>query len=88
MGVAASGLLGYSTISNWPELMMFFEDPWGFLAGDDRLIYVFELTRHGARAPMLGSGEFSVAKEMLTPMGMRQRYLLGRYFYAKYGAEL
>ena len=41
--------------------------------------YVFELVRHGARAPLLSANDFPVGAEMLTPQGMRQRYLLGRY---------
>lgn len=43
---------------------------------------IFEMNRHGARAPYLreaaGLDGFSVAREMLTPVGMRQRSLLGR----------
>ena len=31
------------------------------------LQYVFELVRHGARAPLLGASSFSVDAEMLTP---------------------
>jgi len=35
---------------------------------DEELLYVFELVRHGARAPMLaGMRGFSVTKGMLTP---------------------
>jgi len=45
----------------------------------ENLITVTELVRHGARAPMLNNDGFNVGKEQLTPMGMRQRYLLGRY---------
>ena len=37
----------------------------------DDLVYVFELVRHGARAPILDRPGFPVSKEMLTPMGMR-----------------
>jgi hypothetical protein len=35
------------------------------------LKFVFEVVRHGARAPLLGGDIFSVSKEMLTPQGMR-----------------
>jgi hypothetical protein len=43
--------------------------------------FVFEVVRHGARAPEILSGgrKFPVAFGMLTPMGMRQRYFLGRF---------
>ena len=51
-------------------------------------MYVFELVRHGARAPMESAKGFSVNKGMLTPMGMRQRYLLGRYNYDQYKQKL
>ena len=49
------------------------------------LLYVHELVRHGARAPLLGSSLFPVASEQLTPKGMRQRYLLGRYNFETFG---
>ena len=44
-------------------------------------VFVWEFARHGARAPLLEneSSDFSVPVENLTPQGMRQRYLLGRY---------
>jgi len=47
--------------------------------GGDNINFVFELTRHGARAPTATADNYSVAAGMLTPQGMRQRYLLGRY---------
>ena len=37
---------------------------------DDGLVYVFELVRHGARAPLDSDG-FNVPAGLLTPMGMR-----------------
>ena len=43
---------------------------------EDSLVYVFEIVRHGAREPVDHSTKMS---GMLTPMGMRQRFLLGRY---------
>ena len=49
------------------------------LAYSQELIYSFELVRHGARAPMIGPGFPNTPKGQLTPMGMRQRYLLGKY---------
>jgi lysosomal acid phosphatase len=55
------------------------------------LKFVFEIVRHGARAPTrtdtlrfgstFGPGE-------LTPNGMRQRYFLGRYNYQRYHQDL
>jgi hypothetical protein len=44
-------------------------------------LFVWEFARHGARAPVITNSEsdFSVGLEQLTPSGMRQRYLLGRY---------
>lgn len=56
---------------------------------DHELVYVSEIVRHGARAPELvdPSGNrwgFHVSDGMLTPMGMRQRYLLGRHHSNKY----
>ena len=52
--------------------------------GGDKLHYVFELTRHGARAPTSGSSGYTVEEGMLTPQGMRQRYLLGAYNMRRY----
>ena len=50
------------------------------------LEYVFEIVRHGARAPILDdSKRFPIEpSQMLTPQGMRQRYLLGIYNYEHY----
>jgi hypothetical protein len=44
-------------------------------------LFVWEFVRHGARAPVIENDEsdFSVGVEQLTPQGMRQRYLLGKY---------
>jgi hypothetical protein len=46
------------------------------------LKYVFEIVRHGARAPIMDDvarfGNITLAGE-LSPSGMRERYLLGRY---------
>ena len=56
-------------------------------ADDDlELVHLFEIVRHGARAPLLGGAAFNVSEEQLTPMGMRQRYLLGRHNWNKYGS--
>merc|ERR1740139_1362773 len=52
----------------------------------DNLHFVFELTRHGARAPYFPEG-FSVGSDQLTPQGMRQRYLLGAYNGKKYSEQ-
>jgi len=53
------------------------------------MIFAFELVRHGARAPIIEatSGLFEVAEGILTPSGMRQRYLLGRYSRERYVDE-
>lgn len=38
----------------------------------NKLVYVFEVVRHGARAPMLkGDFGFNVGPGILTPMGIR-----------------
>ena len=42
----------------------------------DVLHFAYELTRHGARSPSQ-SQNYTVGPNMLTPQGMRQRYLLG-----------
>ena len=53
------------------------------------LKYAFEIVRHGARAPMLPDPRFTTEHlQQLTPQGMRQRFLLGRYNYEKYGKDL
>ena len=46
---------------------------------DDEMLFVFEMVRHGARAPIqdFHLDDFKVAEGMLTASGMRQRYLLG-----------
>ena len=50
---------------------------------DEKLAFVFEVVRHGARAPveMRDIEEYpeNVSEGILTPEGMRQRFLLGRY---------
>lgn len=53
---------------------------------DESLVFVFELVRHGARAPIvdLDIDKFPVGEGQLTPEGMRQRYLLGRYNRQRY----
>lgn len=52
--------------------------------GGDKLHFAFELTRHGARAPTSASTGYTVEEGMLTPQGMRQRYLLGAYNMRRY----
>lgn len=53
---------------------------------------LFEINRHGARAPFWRDQRalkgFGVAREMLTPSGMRQRSLLGNYNMMKYQSFL
>ena len=53
---------------------------------DEKLLFVFELVRHGARAPFDDHEieKFTVAEGMLTPEGMRQRHLLGRHNRQRY----
>jgi len=56
---------------------------------DTQMIFAFELVRHGARAPIIEavSELFEVSEGILTPSGMRQRYLLGRYSRERYVDE-
>ena len=51
----------------------------GARKGGDKLHFAFELTRHGARAPTDSNEGYTIGPGMLTPSGMRQRYLLGAY---------
>ena len=44
---------------------------------------MYELTRHGARSPT-ESEYYTVGPNMLTPEGMRQRFLLGTYNRQRY----
>ena len=37
----------------------------------ERLLHVFEVVRHGARAPLLRADAFKVPAQMLTSQGMR-----------------
>ena len=73
--LVAVAIVAYSAIAEHQEL-------------DEKLAFAFLLSRHGARAPQenMSTGlfaddlaEFSVAHDQLTPSGMRQRYLKGRY---------
>ncbi len=49
------------------------------IMAQDKLAFVFEIVRHGARAPVVsGSDSFSVPSGMLTQSGMRQRLILGK----------
>ncbi len=51
------------------------------LAQGRRLAQVFELCRHGARSPFydnLNFAEWNMPLQQLTPIGMRQHYLIGR----------
>jgi len=52
---------------------------------NDRIGFVFDLTRHGARAPLIDDGDaFSMPTGNLTEEGMRQRYLIGKMVRQKY----
>ena len=56
---------------------------------DEKLAFVFELVRHGARTPIEDRDldKFTVGEGLLTPEGMRQRYLLGRHNRERYVEE-
>lgn len=68
MNLKVVSLLFYSTFLN------------GLLC-DDKLAFVFELVRHGARAPLRVTDPwiFKVPVGALTAQGMRHRLLLGMY---------
>jgi hypothetical protein len=54
-------------------------------------MYVFEIVRHGARSPSMQDDKFKdivPGRSLLTPQGMRQRYLLGKYTQVTYGESL
>ena len=53
---------------------------------DEKMAFVFEVVRHGARAPIEDRDldKFPVGEGLLTPEGMRQRYLLGRHNRERY----
>lgn len=55
-------------------------------AYSDELISLFELSRHGARAPLYKDyvDGFTVGPEELTPSGMRQHFLIGEFLRHKY----
>lgn len=67
---------------------------------DNVLAYAFMFNRHGARVPLLDFdptvvelfaediAKFPVEVEMLTPSGMRQMYLKGRYNKERYESLL
>ena len=57
----------------------------GYHQQSENLVYILELARHGARTPLVDGYMFSSPAEMLTPSGMRQRYLMGRYNQEVYG---
>ena len=43
------------------------------------IAYIWEINRHGARTPFSDTRGFSQTPGQLTAVGMRQRYLLGKY---------
>ena len=59
-------------------------------AGEDKIGFVYELVRHGARATTLDGEQkyFDVPLEQLTASGMRQRLMLGRYNRQRYVPEV
>lgn len=56
------------------------------LAQEDRLGFVFQMVRHGARAPLFPQppAKFQVQGGCLTSEGMRQRMLLGSFNRERY----
>ena len=52
----------------------------------EKLGFVYELVRHGARAPIDAEpeGTFKVKMGLLTEIGMRQRLMLGRFNRQRY----
>ena len=56
---------------------------------DEQIGFVFELVRHGARAPIENRGidQFKVWEEELTGEGRRERYLLGRFNRERYSEQ-
>lgn len=56
------------------------------LADDDKLGFVFQMVRHGARAPLIAepANVFNVPSQYLTSSGMRQRFLLGTFNRRRY----
>ena len=56
------------------------------VADDDKLGFVFQMVRHGARAPLQPQppNVFKVAGGCLTSSGMRQRFLLGTFNRMRY----
>ncbi len=48
---------------------------------DQQVAFVYELVRHGARAPLknVDPNKFKVTTGMLTASGMRHRMLLGKF---------
>lgn len=68
-----------------PLLLLFTSSLLSTTYSEDRIAFVFELIRHGARAGLIDSAEkFTVATGMLTPSGMRQRYFAGKMEREKY----
>ena len=54
---------------------------------NDKLHFVQEVVRHGARAPVAEFSGFKVAAGELTSQGMRQRFLLGSHNRKRYIEE-
>ena len=56
------------------------------LLATDSIGFVYEIVRHGARAPLLEEPEgfFKVKMGQLTASGMRQRLLLGKHNRERY----
>ena len=53
---------------------------------EEQMAFVFEIIRHGARNTLIEpyTDGFTVGIGQLTPQGMRQRYLMGRYARERY----
>jgi hypothetical protein len=65
------------------------------IAADDKLSFLIEMTRHGARAPVTTDETYNVSKSSwpdgageLTSMGIRQHYLLGTQIRKRYIEEM
>lgn len=54
-------------------------------SSEETLEFAFEVVRHGARAPLIdGFLDGFTGKGLLTPTGMRERYILGRFARDRY----
>jgi hypothetical protein len=68
------------------SLLIFLSGVILLIKGEDKICFVYEIVRHGARAPISEdfNNQFHVKGSMLTQSGMRERYFLGRYNKQRY----